>query len=869
MAVPAVPSALPAPTAARLPPPRVVLVALGSRGDVQPLALLASALASARRAAGEGLGAPPPAACVAVVLLSHAELEAPLRAGGGAAALSAEVEFRSLPLPCYLASKEEAVASESSACDGGGRAKRFKRCPAGGESIGGRSIPCVLDLGGRRRAEWVAAVLRSRDADVLVGNLFALPVVFHLAERLGVPWLVASPCLVPYSAPPGFEQSFSQEMPELFDVLRRVEPGVACGSGFGGGRLGWRDVCDWLWPLFTENHALLREELLGLPPVPGYDEHDRVRPEALQAGPLLLGLPSALLTADVRASLPLSARVCGAWAAARGVEPPLPPEMVEYLELCARTGATGVSEIQRPFYVGFGSMGLAGLVPGGLEVLAVAVNAARWMRCGAVIMEHLVAGESPSTSSSPAFRRVEGGCASWPGVLACRVGVSHEALLPSCSIAVHHGGIGTVIAAARAGIPQLVVPLAFDQPFWGSRVKELGVGDVLDLDDFTVMKLARALRQLLSNDSVRRRVEELRAALDAESGMETATEEILRAAAKPRGCRKDVPEMPLKGFQPVQLGEGAVGIRVWARCTGEARHVYDEIAVRGCYGDINSPVGHGIVVDAGLNLGLFSLLLAKAWSLRAADLRGDLVVFAFEPAAETYSLALRNLRENGVHAVDHGRSLADVGPELMAPGVNGGQCVIHCFQLALSSVDGEDELCYFPHLSTNSTLRRYRELRDRQRTAGVYSKRLVEVFFAEERLERVHAVRLDSLLQRLRASGVEADGAEGVDLPPSVALLKVDVEGAEAEVLAGIGEAYWAGVARLAVEVHSSLALAAAEALLRARFGGQTCAEEQPELDDHWLLRGERSGFLPQLGPPRSASVSSGGNRICMGQPIY
>lgn len=52
----------------------------------------------------------------------------------------------------------------------------------------------------------------------------------------------------------------------------------------------------------------------------------------------------------------------------------------------------------------------------------------------------------------------------------------HDWLLPKCKMIIHHGGAGTTSAGLRAGIPQVVVPFMADQPFWGSRVHEIGVG---------------------------------------------------------------------------------------------------------------------------------------------------------------------------------------------------------------------------------------------------------------------------------------------------------------------------------------------------------------------------------------------------------
>jgi sterol 3beta-glucosyltransferase len=51
----------------------------------------------------------------------------------------------------------------------------------------------------------------------------------------------------------------------------------------------------------------------------------------------------------------------------------------------------------------------------------------------------------------------------------------HDWLLPRVAVAVHHGGVGTVAAALRAGLPQVVRPFMSDQPFWAARLHQLGV----------------------------------------------------------------------------------------------------------------------------------------------------------------------------------------------------------------------------------------------------------------------------------------------------------------------------------------------------------------------------------------------------------
>ena len=53
--------------------------------------------------------------------------------------------------------------------------------------------------------------------------------------------------------------------------------------------------------------------------------------------------------------------------------------------------------------------------------------------------------------------------------------VAHARLFPRTALVVHHGGAGTTTTTARAGVPQLVIPHAVDQYYWGGRVAELGL----------------------------------------------------------------------------------------------------------------------------------------------------------------------------------------------------------------------------------------------------------------------------------------------------------------------------------------------------------------------------------------------------------
>jgi vancomycin aglycone glucosyltransferase len=71
--------------------------------------------------------------------------------------------------------------------------------------------------------------------------------------------------------------------------------------------------------------------------------------------------------------------------------------------------------------------------------------------------------------------------------------VNHQALFPRVAMVVHHGGAGTTHTAARAGAPQVLVPMFSDQPFWANRVRELGIGTLIPIADLTANQLISAL----------------------------------------------------------------------------------------------------------------------------------------------------------------------------------------------------------------------------------------------------------------------------------------------------------------------------------------------------------------------------------------
>jgi rhamnosyltransferase subunit B len=75
-------------------------------------------------------------------------------------------------------------------------------------------------------------------------------------------------------------------------------------------------------------------------------------------------------------------------------------------------------------------------------------------------------------------------------------------VFPRAAAVVHHGGIGTTAQALTAGVPQLVMPLAFDQPDNARRLERLGVGRSLPPKHFTGPAAAAVLKELLTSPAV-------------------------------------------------------------------------------------------------------------------------------------------------------------------------------------------------------------------------------------------------------------------------------------------------------------------------------------------------------------------------------
>jgi UDP:flavonoid glycosyltransferase YjiC (YdhE family) len=108
---------------------------------------------------------------------------------------------------------------------------------------------------------------------------------------------------------------------------------------------------------------------------------------------------------------------------------------------------------------------------------------------------------------------------------------AHHELFPRAAALVHHGGIGTLAQALRAGRPMLVVPWSHDQPDNARRAVRLGVARVLSSGRYRADRAADALEELLEDPAYAARAAEVSAVVRTEDGVAAACDEIERAVA--------------------------------------------------------------------------------------------------------------------------------------------------------------------------------------------------------------------------------------------------------------------------------------------------------------------------------------------------
>lgn len=401
---------------------KVLLIGVGSQGDVRPLVALAARL----RAEGHD------------ALLAAPPLFRPL-------AIGCRVPFTALGLDMMHVG--EAMAHSHGVWHFAALAR----------TLGGLAEGVLAGA-------WDS--VRDSGADVVVHHP-VLPLGQHIAERLGIPALVAMPvpALVPTER---FASPIWSNSAELPGVVNRASYRVATLQLSLWAR---RAIDRW-------------RTSAGLPRRPG--RHDPLRSPDSSGTPVLHAFSEHVLVRP--GDWPNSAHVCGYWFLRTAPDWTPPRKLAAFLNAG-----------EPPVYIGFGSMRI-----GDPRALAAMVEETAARLAVRVIM-------------ALGYHR-PGELASSDRVLVIRH-APHDWLFPRMTAVVHHGGAGTTGAAAAAGRPQVICPVGTDQPFWAARMRGLGVAaPAPPLQSMTGPALQRAIHQALDDTGLQQRAAELGRRIQAEDG---------------------------------------------------------------------------------------------------------------------------------------------------------------------------------------------------------------------------------------------------------------------------------------------------------------------------------------------------------------
>ena len=187
----------------------------------------------------------------------------------------------------------------------------------------------------------------------------------------------------------------------------------------------------------------------------------------------------------------------------------------------------GNEESDKPVCVTFGSMATNDVR---LEVLMLSALVATVVRCRRRCLFLSGWGVAQEEHLHELLSRGDGALrdAHSQGRLYCVASAPHERVFPHCACVVYHGSAGTLARCIEAGVPVAIVPVLTwsDQIFFGERITELGAGALIlpghaghraeggaQADEELVRKVAQAVERLVASSAGTTVVSQLRARL--------------------------------------------------------------------------------------------------------------------------------------------------------------------------------------------------------------------------------------------------------------------------------------------------------------------------------------------------------------------
>ena len=97
-------------------------------------------------------------------------------------------------------------------------------------------------------------------------------------------------------------------------------------------------------------------------------------------------------------------------------------------------------------------------------------------------------------------------------------------LLKQTSVCITHAGLNTVLESLAQGVPQVAVPVTFDQPGVAARIAHHQTGVVTSLDKLTADHLSTLLDEVLTNSIYRDNAGRLQKTIAKTNGLSAAAD---------------------------------------------------------------------------------------------------------------------------------------------------------------------------------------------------------------------------------------------------------------------------------------------------------------------------------------------------------
>jgi rhamnosyltransferase subunit B len=102
----------------------------------------------------------------------------------------------------------------------------------------------------------------------------------------------------------------------------------------------------------------------------------------------------------------------------------------------------------------------------------------------------------------------------------------YSALFSRASVVIHQGGVGTTAQCLRAGKPMLIMPYSHDQPDNARRMRRLKVARTIQKRNFTPLRVAAKLQELIENPIYAHRAKQAALRLKSEDGVARASDAL-------------------------------------------------------------------------------------------------------------------------------------------------------------------------------------------------------------------------------------------------------------------------------------------------------------------------------------------------------